>query len=899
MTNTKFIPFKRTLTAITVASFITACGSSSNDSNSTADTDEQQPTPSTQSISGVTADGYLVNAKVCLDINRNGTCEDDEPTATSEQEGKFNIENVAADIDASQYSIIVEVIAGETIDEDNPGVVIEKGYRLTAPEGVSDFISPISTLVSSTMNANDNLSLEEAKAAIEEKLGVSDTDVDIMKDYVAAKQTGDEAEEYERVHQVAQVVANVIANSIAESEEAGENDAENDLSRTEILNAIEEKVAEQVDEIVSAIDSSDQNDDFSATDIAEQVATTIEVGASDIQQLVELTRQEEAKIETSFLSVMNSGGIYTLEGHENFNYNGEFCEAERELVYQHITVADSAVNFSHFVMNPSGTFEATDETNEREALYWIEDQWQTAAEDFTVESEETDGSVIVSSTAEGRMQIWADQIPLTDKPTDTFLYGQDAWQNSVRADALFPQDSIGYKLSFKQLSSVSVLPLDDDCQINQDGSHNGFCNLVYTESTDTALTDYEQLLATGTEQNLIHFYHFEFFDLMVNLTGSLADGQGSATFFLVHSFDECSEDATGVASPCQQQEVIGEASWTMSAKGIELTLPSVARSYVEEDQVSPIFTLHDGFIRRAYQIDEGGYREDDWSFNQVALNALTSNVNSSALNEQVNSFYCGVNEEFDFDQFPEVIAEEPEAQKPEVINDEITASLLIGKTYYVEREDLQALITFNAEQGLSASVENDQTDNEEDGNSNDVPVSWVIDRTGHLLLGFDTEDNWVSIQLEMDEIGAESMLAKEQDGDELIEFTMQQVTTMSATDFIGSTGFTLDSQEEANCSVLFNLTMTSETATAAQGGGYVDLASCSSDDSITAFDFTWFTDNDAMVFDLYDSATPTPTRAMLFKLSNDQVVMSRVNSDQAGVTETEIELFNISIDFNE
>ena len=122
----------RTTLAVAVAAAIAGCGGSSSSLTGGGASYEAV---------GAVADGYLVGATVCLDLNENNECDTDEPSATSGENGVFTIStSTQADLDAS---IVVEV-SSTTIDEDT-GAAVGAAYTLTAPAG-SAFVSPITTL---------------------------------------------------------------------------------------------------------------------------------------------------------------------------------------------------------------------------------------------------------------------------------------------------------------------------------------------------------------------------------------------------------------------------------------------------------------------------------------------------------------------------------------------------------------------------------------------------------------------------------------------------------------------------------------------------------------------------------------------------------------------------------
>lgn len=141
-----------------VAAVLAACGGggSGGDSKTT--------------LAGVAVDGYLKGAKVCLDLNDNNACDSGEPEATTDESGRFSM-SVDAQVAAS-HRVLVQVLAGVTVDQDNPGTPIEQGYTLSAPIGKQGVVSPLTTLVAAKMLGGSTQADAEAWALTQ--LGLSD-----------------------------------------------------------------------------------------------------------------------------------------------------------------------------------------------------------------------------------------------------------------------------------------------------------------------------------------------------------------------------------------------------------------------------------------------------------------------------------------------------------------------------------------------------------------------------------------------------------------------------------------------------------------------------------------------------------------------------------------------------
>jgi hypothetical protein len=259
------------------------------------------------SFSGLVADGYLDGATVCLDINVNKICDDGEPSTTSSTGGVFEITDATQE-QRDTYPLLVEVVVGTTIDEDNEGVVLTKPLTLTAPVGYS-FVSPLSTMVQNEVEGGATSSA--AEQAVQEKLG---TTLSLDEDYIAAQESGDYSEaqeaEFERLAQVAQVTARVISDNLATLQEAA---ASNNVSLDDLISAIVDQVFDALDEIATQVDviAADENTDFNPDAVAAQVdEELIDLEADTIEEQVQQNQAEEAATVTNLANLVNGDGPY-------------------------------------------------------------------------------------------------------------------------------------------------------------------------------------------------------------------------------------------------------------------------------------------------------------------------------------------------------------------------------------------------------------------------------------------------------------------------------------------------------------------------------------------------------------------------------------------------------------
>ena len=163
--------------------------------------------PTTQTVSGVVADGYLQGATACLDVNLNKKCDSGEPTSITGTGGAYSIAGVSI-ADLAKYPIVVEVPVGAV---DSERGTVSSRYVLTAPAGKPEFVSPLTTLVQNRIETG-GLSLADAVAAVKTQLGL--TTMSPLDDYKpGVSGAGTEAV-------LAAGVAKVVATALADSTKA-------------------------------------------------------------------------------------------------------------------------------------------------------------------------------------------------------------------------------------------------------------------------------------------------------------------------------------------------------------------------------------------------------------------------------------------------------------------------------------------------------------------------------------------------------------------------------------------------------------------------------------------------------------------------------------------------------
>ncbi len=153
-----------------------------------------------QVLNGLTIDGYIKDAKVCLDTNENLKCDDD--ISTKSTEGGAYALTVPSGMNLSKYHIVVDVEKDVASDADDGGAKVAVGYTLMAPATKAEVVTPLTTFVSYQMIQNKGLSADEAVVQTKRDLGI-DANTDLSKDYVKSVDRN--------THAIARVAAAVLA----------------------------------------------------------------------------------------------------------------------------------------------------------------------------------------------------------------------------------------------------------------------------------------------------------------------------------------------------------------------------------------------------------------------------------------------------------------------------------------------------------------------------------------------------------------------------------------------------------------------------------------------------------------------------------------------------------------
>ncbi|ROP21173.1 hypothetical protein [Vibrio crassostreae] len=616
---------QRSLLAVAIALGIAGCGSDSSDSSTT---DTGGSTATSAYLTAKAADGYLVGANACLDLNSNKVCDKDEPSAVTGDDGSFTIDNLTQE-QLEQGTLLIEVVAGQTIDTDNPGVVLSKSYRLTAPPK-SAFISPLTTLIQNEIE--NGSSLEEAKTAIQEKLG---TTLDLTQDYIEAKNNNDLADAqkaaFENLHRVAQVTASVMAeNTDALSETA----AGAGISVEALTALINEEVTRVLEEVIKNIEAA--GDNFNPSDIAGSINRDhIAIDDSNLEDKIKENEANKGSKQADLAKLIKTDGI---------NWFGGDNDTGKDLVVAYGTLksdADNSVTDTSYIYDYFAEqfveFEYTPDTN---SMVLGQNGWEASDDTLTSIKPNEDGSL----TLESRSSIFSEvasakQLDISGLNVRSIMDQTDdenVWSNIMPVGLKFPDNTTAYKLSVEDISdNIYTFYKGDWCAEHAPDRYealNNMCNGIsaFKNGSDTWLATLASTIAedesdrhdtaSNNHADLIPMAGMESAEIFAQLLSNGTVVYYTRAWNLDSTFSKLSE-----LGSWKDESVNGEVLR-------QVTIPESIHSqatwsnYQKEDN-SAYLSVVEGFVRITYkEVEDAGseaYVFDEATKQFILDNALT------------------------------------------------------------------------------------------------------------------------------------------------------------------------------------------------------------------------------------------------------------------------------------
>lgn len=615
--------YRKLALACSLATILAACGGSDS-----TDTPAPEPTPTptpptapSPTVSGKVADGYLVGATVCLDINDNKACDDDEPSGTSEAGGSFEIEATQEQIDT--YPLLVEVTAG-VVDEDT-GEAIAAPYSLTAPVGYG-FVSPLTTMVQNQVELGN--STEDAEAMIQALL---DTTQALSEDFIAAQAnselTEEQQAEFAQMHQVAQVTARVMANNLAAVQAAA--DAAN-ISTDDLLNLIVDSVVESLETIVSEVEAA--GDDFDPDTVAESDTVTEATGVNDetLEEQVAQMNAEASAVAANLVEAVSTTGLSWFEG--------DYYAGELELEYGSFQydVDTSTTSETNYILI-DGELVASDDMYQ--SLVLTANGWQLIDEAYEISTLGDDGTITLRNKnfPEDTETMMAEEISLEGLNVKLLLEDDDltwGWHKVLPQDVVFSAEAKAFNVEITQNSDIYSLYQWDDCAEGQQVA--GLCNSVWSRKPDFEVGyafTLDSLISAVAKQNVM--------DLVGPYVAWAPDERGQEGEGI---FAELIQGGVAKFYHTKVSKITGQEIITLFTTGqwrmetihnTELIVIPLPESVVEfgdnDDDGELLFAEYQGAVRQGDFVAGGSNFDDELLFNKTAKDDIITNIDLTLL----------------------------------------------------------------------------------------------------------------------------------------------------------------------------------------------------------------------------------------------------------------------------
>jgi hypothetical protein len=566
---------------------ISACGGGGGSAPPATD---NPPAEQPVALSGKVADGYLSGARVCLDINRNKKCDADEPSGTSGAGGAYNFQATQAQIDA--HPLLVEVTA-DTIDEDT-NTAVGKAYVMSAPAG-SDFVSPLTTMVQTKIDANPSLSTADAESLVKSNLGLAaQSTASLFEDYVAAKtdSSNTDAAEYGSLHNIAKVTARVMADNYERVTTAAAA-ANTDLNV--LVQIIVDSVIAELETITAQVQAAEQDGSFDDSDL---VSVTGNISNIDISDLDDKINQVDVGGQTATVSSI----LDVLQGGVTWFW-GSAIDDEYEYGIMTAGTDGTIQETSFFYNSTTSSFEQIIDNGPADRdIYLGTNGWESTNQSTASISVASDGSIDIEGGVDIEGIRSVSEVDLNGKNIALSLVGKSELPpSSVASAATFSQGAIGYLTLFEVKDTYGIGYFNDGICTPFTSNAGTNCAAVFVgESAAQSLVDtIGQQHSMGGDK------------LRYTLEGSTSDTSGTVSY----------TDSSGTT--------LATATWSLQTINgeslIVFDIPRAVRHLTDEgpDTIKAGHAVYDGYVRIVW-IEAGGLSEE-LLFNATAREDIVAN----------------------------------------------------------------------------------------------------------------------------------------------------------------------------------------------------------------------------------------------------------------------------------
>ncbi|NRB39050.1 MAG: hypothetical protein HRU20_11380 [Pseudomonadales bacterium] len=623
-------------------------------------------TSSERTLSGTAIDGYLKSALACLDLNSNKLCDSGEPTAITDENGDFDLDVTGIDEETlKRASIVVKIIAGQTVDSDKPDEVVDAAYTLTAPPGYTH-ITPLSTMVESERLANGG-DLDAAEEQIKASLGtLADLDVDYIEAQDAASDDGSMQKQlnYDELRAIAQVLARIIAENLEQTLEASEANGEIDFDdvMTVVAEDIKNALDDIRDEVEKAMKALPEGETFDVDDAEllahdEELWHQVKTDAETLEERIAIHEALKAqKLNTNLATLLKEEGrINWFWGQLEEVYG----EIKAELEYGHIAYNNEtdSLSESRYYYDVENGFMPSEEAdlNEEIQLVLTADGWREFHDNREIAHINEDGSLTLLAPGfeDFSETVHGEALDVSGLNIRSFLDGSGEMctlVDVINPEADFSETAQAYHLSFKMNQDVYQLS-DWNCSDDENSEIvEGMCNFVHNQNGDgnadsngpaltlSALISSEPADVSNPES--IKGPHVAWGHKGLNIVAEMLE-DGSVNYYGIQwdqeMHDLYQEEKQDLDDKPFHTELIAQGRWeentVFNKVMILMPLPFIVKEIASDEEDIVMFTEYQGAVRRGSFLPAGHTEGMSWAFNNTAADDIASNINLDLLSE--------------------------------------------------------------------------------------------------------------------------------------------------------------------------------------------------------------------------------------------------------------------------
>ena len=236
------ITLKRLVLVVTSAGLLGLYGCGGGGSSATNNETPAGVVVATTDVSLTVIDGPIEKAKVCLDINNNSVCDNNEPEGMTDATGKVTIKVNSTDV--GKYPVIA-VVDTNSIDADTGKVPTP--FTMKAPADQTAVITPLTTLVHNHMVSNPGSTSAAAAEQVKAQTGIN---VSLFEDFSKGTSDGHKA----AANIARMVVVTTQQQSLAVKDAEGTKDVNNaTITKADLDKAIQARLMEMLPALVTKL----------------------------------------------------------------------------------------------------------------------------------------------------------------------------------------------------------------------------------------------------------------------------------------------------------------------------------------------------------------------------------------------------------------------------------------------------------------------------------------------------------------------------------------------------------------------------------------------------------------------------------------------------------------------